>query len=373
MPNTDSVQQLLISKPVIPIEDDAKRPVYLQDWWLNITAPQSDKNQLLGNRWLTVSENNTIVGTMVYTIYRDRLGLKQGRDSALSHINGPIIIEGAQDDAAYQIRRDKIVCKLIEQLPLNVSHFFTLPPGSIDYTLFIAAGFTYAYEQSYRIYPGDPEKIRAGFFHKTRSRLRKAERELDVITITPEQFVQFYTNNLKSTNSRSNLPFDIAAKLLTEGITRGQARIIAACHKGSSVPIAAIATVWDRQCAYNWLTTYRSTDKPGLLKWLNRRFMAMQKKWETPAENSENAPHPGAVRLLMWQAMLDAHGRGLIFDLDGTKKEGTDHLYKEFNGLRVVRHVLSRETIPYKFWAAIREPVIKILKKTVGRFVPLFT
>lgn len=367
-----TMHRVICSKTEAAAEEYAHRPVYLQDWWLNITAPPSNQNRLIGNHKLSVFEGGRVAGTMTYTIFRNRLGVKEGRDPILSRVGGPLIPDDKGDTALSQRRRDKIVSELIAQLPLNVSHIFTLPPDSTDHTLFMAAGFTYNYEYSYRIPPGDATEIRAGFFRKLRSRLRKAESDLDISTATPEQFIEFYTENLNVAGLRPVFPFDTAYQLLKEGLKRGQARITIAHYKGASVPVAALATVWDQECYYTWLATYRLPERQKMFKRLGRRAMTILAGKIPPTANSQQTSHPCAVRFLFWNAMLDAHSRGLTFDLDGTRKTDTEHLYKEFNGLRVVRHVLSRQTLTYRFWITIREPLMAALKSSVGLFGPFF-
>jgi hypothetical protein len=167
---------------------------------------------------------------------------------------------------------------------------------------------------------------------RARNNLKRACRELDIIeTLTASEFVDFYANNLAAKDMRCVYPPDIARRLIDEGLSNGQVKLVAARAKTASGPYdAALALALDDRRLFYWLST--------------RRFDS----------------HSDAVKLLAMKAMHMAQSRGLIFDVDGTETEGQTNLYTHLFGLKIedYREIYERITLLASLYERYR-PVLK--------------
>jgi hypothetical protein len=96
---------------------------------------------------------------------------------------------------------------------------------------------------------------------------------------------------------------------------------------------AAVASAWDGERYYYWLSTRRRADK-----------------------DDSHRPHPDAIKLLVTKAMSHAEQLGLIFDSDGVTTRGTLHLYKDILSLQEeeLRDVFERITLFAKLFNRIK-------------------
>jgi hypothetical protein len=178
----------------------------------------------------------------------------------------------------------------------------------------------------------------------TRRHIRQAQDHLIVSSTTPNIFIQTYAANLLRRRRKSYAPLTTARDILTEGLRRGQARILTANRHDNGEVDAAIACLWDDTHYYYWMTTRR-----------------VQSKGQTK-------PHQGAVKLLLWSAIQDASSMGRIFDFDGIPagKTGTVRLYEGFGGRRSVRYRVKRETNLEQILGRFRNPTKLLIRNTFG-------
>jgi lipid II:glycine glycyltransferase (peptidoglycan interpeptide bridge formation enzyme) len=148
---------------------------------------------------------------------------------------------------------------------------------------------------------------------KTRNLIRRAEEEYSVASLNdPEHFVWFYLENLKKRSRRSRMGFEYFPTVFSECKARDSGQILAA-FKPNGMPAAMIFLVSGREITYYLLST-RAPDH---------------------ANN-------GAISLLLWKAMREAHHRNQIFDLDGVSTTGTFRFLSGFGGQIQTRIVVRR-------------------------------
>jgi hypothetical protein len=290
--------------------DRRELPIYLQSWIVETAERHNSAQQV------TVVENGEIVGSLVISPCKNSLGMRQAYNLPWARLGGPVIAEGID-----QSSRERILRQLIAQLPTNVSYFLTIAT-EYDYNVFLAAGFQPDTEDNYLFPPEQPAVLQSGFSKMTKRHVRKAQEHLTVSTTSPASFIQIYANDLSLRRREPCAALAIPLDILEEAMRRGQARITTACRRDTGEIDAAVACLWDATNYYYWMTTRRV------------------------AVEGQSRPHQGAVKLLLWTAVQDAHARGLTFDFDGAAsgRSGVAKLYKEMGAQKSVRLRVKRET-----------------------------
>jgi hypothetical protein len=179
-----------------------------------------------------------------------------------------------------------------------------------------------------------------------REHIKQAHSKLDVISISPEEFINFYRANLNAARKKSYFSLEVAKELITASISsdRPQARIIAASRKRheriSEQPAidAAICIVWDNDRCYYWLSTRRKDS------------------------------YPDAIKLLIVTAMMHARRLGLVFDADGVNTPGTQRLFKKIFRMPIeeTRYIFIRTSRLFKLYELYRHKTYKLKKLTIA-------
>jgi lipid II:glycine glycyltransferase (peptidoglycan interpeptide bridge formation enzyme) len=163
----------------------------------------------------------------------------------------------------------------------------------------------------------DSDEMWAALYLKTRQHIRRAEREYAVREVRdPKNFIEFYLRNLKAAGRVNRIDFSRFCALFSEASTRESATILAAFL--NDVPVAMTFLVWGHGTMYYLLST-RAVD----------------------------GQDHGAVSLLIWNAMLRAHERGMILDLDGVYTGGTVRFLSNFGGAIKARIIVRKSRMPY--------------------------
>jgi hypothetical protein len=319
--------------------NDADRPVFVQDWWLD-AALDGQRN----HQESCIREAGQPVGRLRYIVYRNKLGLRVGTSPFWSHLGGPVLVAGLSPDTQRQVIRD-----LLRQLPADVSFEFVCDPNA-DYASIVneefeAAGFHPSLLPSYLHQPDDPE-ILSGMKGKHRAQIRSAARGMEIENVDADGFVDFYELNLPS---RSHSPLKSARHILREGINRGQARaFVAVSHEAlaeGGQPDAAIACAWDKQRYYYWLS-------------MRRRQRS----------SNDLTPNPEATKLLILAAVDHASSMNLVFDADSPETVGGRALFERVFAFKRVehRHVFVRETA----LGAVYNRVLPRIKQDIKSIFP---
>jgi hypothetical protein len=261
------------------------------------------------------------VGWLPY--YVRRQGLFEIADMPpFTHTLGPLVNVGEGKPQTQVENYLSITNDLIRQLPKVDLFYQALPPELDNMLSFQSNGFKIDVEQTFRLdCQTSVDLIWKGMRDKTRNLIRRAKERLEVTTITdPHEFVHIYLRNLQAQRKRSYYDFGVFPSLYEACASRGQGRIYAAQGEHKSIH-AAVFTVWDEACAYFLLCT----------------------------RNPENADL-GAVSLLLWHLIKDAHERKLVFDFDGVTSQSRMRFLVGFGGMLATRFRARRESLRHLLW-----------------------
>ncbi|NLS08137.1 tyrosine-type recombinase/integrase [Rhizobium sp. P32RR-XVIII] len=204
-------------------------------------------------RQVRVTKHGTLVGALEYFAAVDETGVQRGGHPPSSYLHSLVA-----DPNADERQKLRIVRQLIAQLPGTVRFGLTAGPHAKDIEIlkkaFNGAGFR-TWPQTTFVYspPTDGSDLIASMKGtRIRTMLRAAERDLDVIEISPAEFVSFFVSNLELAGKRNYCSPALDYALLTDAVRRNppQARLIAARRKATAEGAhpnsieAAVALTW---------------------------------------------------------------------------------------------------------------------------------
>jgi hypothetical protein len=346
----------------IPLVGGSPNPfsVFQQDWWIKIAG-----NVYPGNM-LQVVDQEKVLGCLPYSLVINKAKQRLLTVPPWTLFNGPII-----DPSLPSKTQADILRRLIAQIPRRSSVRLHcdphLPNADIIRAAFERAGFSAGKRHiTYLRLPAENGYVRAetakkvsrnladkigdidpdirtlidGLLRSKRARnnLKRACREIDIIeALSASEFVDFYTNNIMAQGMQCADPPDIARRLIDEGLSNGQVKLVAARAKtaGGDVPYdAALALALDDRRLFYWLSTSRLDS------------------------------HSDAIKVLAMKAMQIAQSRRLIFDVVGADTEGRKNLYIHLFGLKIEDHREIYERITLSF--SLYERYKPALKRTVA-------
>jgi hypothetical protein len=291
--------------------------LFHEPWWLAATT---------GGRFeeTVVKEGNDIVGRLPYVMKR-RGPFYAVRMPPFTHILGPAIDAGEGKPQTRLQRRISITRSLVDQLPRH-SYFNQHLDPSLDGGLAIADGlafqehkFEVMHQYTFQIdCRRSVTDLSAALYLKTRQHIRRAEKEYSVRSVDdPQSFISFYQKNVDALGRKNRMEFEHFSALFTESRARESGLILGAFDHADA-PVAMTYLVWGHGIMYYLLST--------------RSF--------------HTADH-GAVSLLIWSAMKQAHEMGLVLDLDGVYSSGTARFLGNFGGEIKTRLLVRRSRIVY--------------------------
>jgi hypothetical protein len=286
--------------------------LFHEPWWLSAaTGGQFEES--------VVKNGNDIVGRLPYVMKR-RGPFHAVRMPPFTHILGPAIDAGDGKPQTRLQRRISISRSLIDQLPHH-SYFHQHLDPSLDDGLAIADGLAfqdckfevthqYTFEVDCRQSVAD---LSAALYLKTRQHIRRAEREYSVRSVDdPKSFVDFYLKNVHASGRKNRIEFEHFSALFAESRAH-ESGVILGAFDDAETPVAMTFLVWGHGIMYYLLST-RSSDKAD----------------------------SGAVSLLIWCAIKQAHEMGLVLDLDGVYSSGSARFLSNFGGHIKTRFLIRR-------------------------------
>jgi hypothetical protein len=298
-----------------PLGAEADRAACAPDWWLDVLSRSAHYRQA------EVFEGDDLLARIPYFVRRSRLGFNWGRNPdwspARPFICHPQLAHG---------KRIEAVVRLLKRLPPNISFYFSFrehadwSPDLIE--AFERCDFEHSVAPTYEWHPDGPSVLDL-MKSKARSQLRLAQKSLRVVEISCDAFLSYYSKNLELQGERPSRSLSLAKVLLDAGLSRRAVRITAACNSANPATYdAAIACTWDNDRYYYWMSSHR-LNFPG---------------------STDCKPHKDAAKVLILDAMQQAHSLGLIFDTDGVNSAGTEHMYRDILKLARAdtRHVFRR-------------------------------
>lgn len=292
-------------------KNDPLRPtIYHEDWWLK-AATNGNFDEIL------IQFNNKIVGRLPFVVKKIRGRRTLCGMPSLTHALGPGIIEGNGLEVNNASKRDQIIRDIVDLLPKTSGFYQKMHCGIKDVIAFQLLGFQSSVEFTYELHPKSPEMLWRGLRDKTRNVIRRASEQFVIEEdVDPDEFMAFYNRNLARQNVSNSYDLNCALKVCEEAVARNRGRILAIKNKFDALD-AAIFYIWDNESAYYFMST-RNHDS-----------------------------HNGAIPCLIWEAILDAATKNIIFDFDGLGTSGSNLLYRGFGGRVSPRYTVSRGSIAH--------------------------
>jgi hypothetical protein len=285
--------------------------IFHERWWLSAVSQGREQEA-------TVTNGDQVVGRLPYIIQRTA-GLTIVRMPPFTHLLGPAVDAGPGKPQTKLLRRLSIVRDLLNQLPRFDYFKQAMAVTTIDGLAFQDCGFEISHQYTFQIdCRRDPKDLWQDMHSKTRQHIRRAEEKFTISTEDdPDRCVHFYKANIQGRGRKNRTDFSSFGGLFRECRTRDCGEIIRASWPDGT-PTAMIFLVWDRSTMYYLLST-RAAD----------------------------AGDNGSVNLLIWNAILRAHNRGLILDLDGVISSGTARFLSGFGGRPEIRVIAQRSSLMY--------------------------
>jgi hypothetical protein len=291
--------------------------LFHEPWWLSAATGGCVEE-------IVVKNGNDIVGRLPYVMKR-RGPFYAVRMPPFTHMLGPAIDAGVGKAQTRLQRRLSITRSLIDQLP-RYSYFHQHLDPSLDNGLAIADGLAFQ-ERHFEVAPQYTFEVDcrqsvtdmyAALNLKTRQHTRRAEKDYSVRSVDdPKLFIDFYLKNIETRGRVNRVGFENFPALFSESRARECGEILGAFdHDGA--PVAMTYLAWGHGIMYYLLST-----------------------------RSSQSAHSGAVSLLLWSAMKQAHEMGVVLDLDGVYSSGTAKFLSNFGGEIKTRLTIRRARAVY--------------------------
>jgi len=287
--------------------------LFHEPWWLD--AATQGRYSLA-----EVSRNGKIVARLPYFLQK-RLGMSIVDLPPLTHFLGPAIIN--QPNTTFLQQLD-IMKELISKLPPTSFFYIKCHRDVRDVVAFQCAGFRSCVQFTHEI-PPEPESVLWKKVHRNARSIIRLAAECHNLSEgnDPAAFMGFYRQCKESTGKVNHLDIESCRKLIQACLERYRGRIYEARDQGGAV-VAAIFCAWDHVTSYYLLTARHPS------------------------------AHTGAISFLVWEAMIDAARRGLLFDCDGFDSEGGARFLSKFTSHVVPRFVAVRESATIRLFLMAR-------------------
>lgn len=285
--------------------------LFHEPWWLTaVSAGRFEE--------ATVTSGQQIVGRFPYMVSR-KMGLTEVRMPPFTHVLGPAVDAGIGKAQTQLMRRLSIVRELLGQVPRFDFFKHALSSLTADGLAFQDCGFHISPQYTFQIdCRREPDELWQEMHFKVRQHIRRAEEKFSVVAgPDPGEFVRFYLDNLIRARQASRINFDPFQAMFEACSCRDSGEILAVRWPDGR-PVAMAFVVWGHGTMYYLLSTRAS-------------------------DSGDN----GSVNLLIWSAMLRAHGRGLVLDLDGVSSSGTARFLGGFGGRLETRLIAQRSRFLY--------------------------
>ena len=275
--------------------------IFHEGWWLDVAT---DGKYAAAE----VSSGGRTVGKLPYLLSR-RKGLSHLIMPTLTHFLGPAVVEGEGSANTRFLKRLNITRELISKLPSATSYEIKCHAGVTDVIAFQAESFQTTVQFTHEIHPLPEQALWKKMRDKTRNVIRRAQESYEVVQLDDARsFVEIYAANLREKNY---LDLVDCRRIIDSCLSRNRGRILAAKSRSGEL-IAANFCVWDAKYSYYLMSTR--------------------------AQGGGN----GVGSLLVWNAILDAANRNLVFDMDGLSSEGGILFFAGFGADVRPRYVAKR-------------------------------
>ncbi len=307
-----------------------------------------------------VGETTTFISNidkLDYFVGRDDQGILRGGNlhwDYLQNVCNPFV----SNDQKY-----KKLCRILAQLPGNVSFAFKVSPdlqdGDVVRAAFKRAGFSNIRNKTFLYFgdasEGDPiKKIKSD----SRTKVNSARRDMELTTMSLDAFFKFYNDNLIADNKEPHFFLNIDEVTIKKGAKNVE--VTAARRKGlredgTPYPIeAAICCGIGKDGYYKLMRITYSGEGTGVIP---------------------HAPHKHALKMLVVETMRRSAELNMVLDVDGATVGGGT-LYSRFGVFReVLRDEYKRKTAQTficKFCNPLKlERIAKEMRLYLGRLAAI--
>jgi len=294
------------------------RAIFQQEWWLDLVTDGRYGEVVVKNGGKTV-------GWLPY-VTRRRWGFDVSDMPYLTHTLGPIIYPGTGRANTQLLNRFAITTALLAKLPKLAQFRQVLAPTDSEALAFQAYGCHVRVQFTFIAECANIDDEWRNMRDKTRNLIRRA-REKNSVSAggDPERFLRFYDANCVAGGAINRYKHPRTEKILSRCLERDQGRIILSTSRKTGVINAGIFVIWDDSTMHFLMST-----------------------------RSQETADSGAVSLLIWEAMNDAHRRGLKFDFDGVSNAGSFRFFSGFGGNIARRLVVEKFNALYHSMDKIR-------------------
>lgn len=305
-----------------------------QRWWLEAVAPGC---------WgeAVVERKGEIVARLPY-VRKQKLGLTVLTQPPLTRFVGPWLRPSTgKYEKQLGIERD-LMGELIEQLPAFDVYRGNFAPAVTNWLPFYWAGFEATVRYTYRLDDlSDPDKLWCELGGNVRSRVRRAEKEVEIRTeVCLDDVLRINRKLFERQSLCAPFPDELAHRLDAACRARGARQIVAAVDSSGRVQ-SALYLVRDATTTY---LLYGGTD---------------------PDFRSS-----GVNSLVVWEAIRRAATESQRFDFLGSMIESVERVNRAFAARQVPYFFVSRSRPRARVLFAARERVAQAAKRLRRGFRP---
>lgn len=290
--------------------------IFHEAWWLDIACKGDFKV-------IEYSDHGKVVGRLPYYSYR-KYGFTITHLPPLTHFLGPAVIEGEGKPSTKFLRRLEITSALIRQIPRHASFYIKCHRDINEVIAFQNNGFRTCVQFTNELQPQPADALWDSLRPDARNSIRSArDKYVAVKGDDPARFMDFYTKNIKAKGLKNNMDAEVCTRLVTACLERRRGQIIEARESDGTIA-AAVFCAWDSTSCYGLMMTQKE------------------------------GAHRGAVKFIIWESILEAFNRNLIFDFDGVSSEATARVANDFTVAFMPRYTVLRESAPMRALRALQ-------------------
>lgn len=264
-------------------------PVFAQPWWLDIVGDQWD---------VLLTTDQGIITAALPIVIEQKWGLRLIRNPLMTPYLGPLLADQASPIT--------VLTQLWAQMPAYSSFELQCQPGFRDAAFFEDLGFTVKERVTYFLdLQQDVDQILGNMHSKHRNLIRQADR-VNRLESGPEfikELLRMHQETYQRKNKKYPYPCDLIIRLLQASIIQNQGKVFMSRNEQGMLT-GGVFIIWDQQKAYL------------LMSGMHQEIV-----------------HPGAVRWLIYKALLFAKDLGLtIFDFEGSMDPGIASFFRRFGG-----------------------------------------
>ncbi|WP_430934269.1 GNAT family N-acetyltransferase [Saccharicrinis sp. 156] len=302
--------------------------VFEQPWWLNTVAPNQWREVVIKEegkivaRWAFVEKGKSIIMPM------------------LTQTLGIWISEDILEYDKYDRQQKKILNKLIDEIISKKGISLCLNSNNTFFMPFYWRGFKVTPFVSYRLNDlTNLDAIYTGFSSNVKNSIERASKKLKIVeSDNIDKLISLVDNTFRRKKMQRPWSVDLIKDIYYSAKQNNGGKLLFAIDKEKNVHSGTLF-IYDQKVFYN------------LISGSDYKY-----------KNS------GAATLLLWEGIKHAATTSMIFDFEGSMKEGINRFYAQFGGKQVIYYGIYKPT--EKLFRQKSQKLIRFLKNRVKkRFV----